>query len=189
MSGRVLPFRQFVLKVCSRCDLACDHCYVYEQADQSWLRRPKVITDETVTRTAERIAEHARYHALPAVRVILHGGEPLLAGVVRLRRICEILRREVEKVCALDRRIPTNGVLLDDSVCQMFAEQQVKVGISIDGDRAANDRHRRYADGRSSYDQVVRAIGRLRDDRYRTLYSGLLCTIDVLNDPGAAYDA
>jgi uncharacterized protein len=189
MSGRVLPFRQFVLKVCSRCDLACDHCYVYEQADQSWRRRPKVITDETVTRTAERIAEHARYHALPAVRVILHGGEPLLAGVARLRRICEILRREVEQVCGLELRIHTNGVLLDDGFCQLFAEQRVKVGISIDGDQAANDRHRRYADGRSSYDQVVRAIGRLRDERYRTLYSGLLCTIDVLNDPGAAYDA
>jgi uncharacterized protein len=189
MSGRVLPFRQFVLKVCSRCDLACDHCYVYEQADQSWRRRPKVITDETVTRTAERIAEHAQYHALPAVRVILHGGEPLLAGVARLRRICEILRREVEEICGLDLRIHTNGVLLDDGYCQLFAEQRVRVGISIDGDRAANDRHRRYADGRSSYDQVAQAIGRLRDERYRALYSGLLCTIDVLNDPGATYDA
>jgi len=189
MPGRAIPFRQVVLKVCSRCDLACDHCYVYEQADQSWRRRPKVITEETVTRTAERIAEHARYHALPAVRVILHGGEPLLAGVARLRRICEILRREVERVCDLDLRIHTNGVLLDDGFCQLFAEQQVMVGISIDGDRASNDRHRRYADGRSSYDQVVRAIGRLRDERYRALYSGLLCTIDVLNDPVLTFDA
>ena len=33
------------------------------------------------------------------------------------------------------------------------------VGISLDGDRAANDLHRRYADGRSSYDQVMRAVG------------------------------
>ncbi len=71
----------------------------------------------------------------------------------------------------------------------MFAEQQVKVGISIDGDRAANDRHRRYADGRSSYDQVIQAVGRLRDGQYQALYSGLLCTIDVLNDPAAVHDA
>ena len=33
------------------------------------------------------------------------------------------------------------------------------VGISLDGDRAANDLHRRYANGRSSYDQVLRAVG------------------------------
>jgi uncharacterized protein len=29
----------------------------------------------------------------------------------------------------------------------------------------------------------------LRDERYRALYSGLLCTIDVRNDPGATYAA
>jgi uncharacterized protein len=189
MPGRVLPFRQFVLKVCSRCDLACDHCYVYEHADQSWRGRPKVISAETVTAAAGRIAEHARTHALPEVRVILHGGEPLLAGVAGLGRICEILRREIEKECRLDLRIHTNGVLLDGDFCGLFADHQVKVGISIDGDRAANDRHRRYADGRGSYDQVVRAIGRLAEDRYRALFSGLLCTIDVRNDPVTVYAA
>ena len=114
MPGKVRPFRQFVLKICSRCDLACDHCYVYEYADQSWRGRPKVISDETVTKAAERIAEHARNHALAAVRIILHGGEPLLAGVTRLRHICEILRYQVEQVCELDLRIHTNGVLLSD---------------------------------------------------------------------------
>ena len=34
---------QYVLKVCGRCDLACDHCYVYEHVDQSWRRKPKVM--------------------------------------------------------------------------------------------------------------------------------------------------
>lgn len=189
MSGSGLPFRQFVLKVCSRCDLACDHCYVYEHADQSWRGRPKVMSDETIIRTAERIAEHVQDHALPQVRVILHGGEPLLAGAARLSWVCETLRREVGKACRLDLRIHTNGVQLDDEFCRLFADYQVKVGISIDGDRIANDRHRRYANGRSSYDQVVRAIGRLRDERYRTLYSGLLCTIDVRNDPIITYNA
>src|SRR5579862_7900664 len=159
MPGRLVPFRQFVLKVCSRCDLACDHCYVYEHADQSWRRQPKVISTETVAAAAARIAAHARDHALPEVRVVLHGGEPLLAGVRGLRVICEILRREIEPECRLDLRIHTNGVLLDEDFCTLFAEQQVKVGISIDGDRTANDRHRLYANGRSSYDQVVRAIG------------------------------
>ena len=55
-------------------------------------------------------------------------------------------------LCDLDLRIHTNGVLLTERFCELFAEHGVKVGISIDGDRAANDRHRRYADGRSSYD-------------------------------------
>ena len=188
-TGSTLPFRQFVLKVHSRCDLACDHCYVYEHADSSWRRRPKVIASATVARAGERIAEHAQQHALARVSVILHGGEPLLAGATRLNEIAWQLRRAITPVCALDLRIHTNGVRLDEELCEIFKDAGVKVGISLDGDRAGNDRHRLFASGRSSYDQVIRAIGLLRSDRYRDLYAGLLCTIDVSNDPVATYDA
>jgi uncharacterized protein len=185
----MLPFRQFVLKVHSRCDLACDHCYVYEHADQSWRGRPIVISQETVAKAGERIAEHARAHSLPAVRVILHGGEPLLAGAPRLGLIARDLRRAIEPVCRLDLRVHTNGVRLDAAFCELFRAERVKVGISLDGDRAANDLHRRYLNGRSSYDQVQRAVGMLRRERYRDIYAGLLATIDVRSDPVAVYRA
>ena len=189
MGSAPVPLSQFVLKVHSRCDLACDHCYVYEAADQSWRSRPTVIADDVVSQTAQRIAEHAAAHRLPAVQVVLHGGEPLLAGLARLGRIAAELRSALNGTCRLDLRIHTNGVLLNEQFCELFAENGVKVGISVDGDRAANDRHRRYADGRSSYDKVIRAIRLLRDSRFRPLYAGLLCTIDVANDPLVAYDS
>jgi uncharacterized protein len=184
-----VPISQVVLKVHSRCDLACDHCYVYEAADQSWSGRPRVIADEVVAQAARRIAEHVTAHALPGVCVVLHGGEPLLAGPDRLRRIITELRRALDGNCDLDLRIHTNGVRLSEDFCEIFAEHRVKVGISLDGDQAANDRHRRFADGRSSYDKVVRAIGLLQADRFRNLYSGLLCTIDVANDPLVVYES
>ena len=183
------PFRQFVLKVHSRCDLACDHCYVYEHADQSWRGRPTVISPETVAKAGERIAEHASAHRLPDVRVILHGGEPLLAGAPRLAAIARALRRAIDPVCRLDLRIHTNGVRLDPEFCEVFLAEGVLVGISLDGDRAANDLHRRYLNGRSSYDQVLRAVALLREERYLPLYAGLLATIDVRSDPVAVYRA
>jgi uncharacterized protein len=189
MNRPPVPLSQFVLKVHSRCDLACDHCYVYESADQSWRGRPLAISDEVISRTAQRIAEHAASHQLGVVQVVLHGGEPLLAGRARLGQIAAELRAALAGICRLDLRIHTNGVLLDEEFCELFAEHDVRVGISIDGDRAANDRHRRYADGRSSYDKVTRAVGLLRTGRFRHLYAGLLCTIDIANDPVAVYDA
>jgi uncharacterized protein len=189
MGGPAVPLDQYVLKVHSRCDLACDHCYVYEAADQSWHGRPMAISDEAVAQTAQRIAEHARAHGLDTVHVILHGGEPLLAGRARLRRVVTELRSALAGTCGLDLRIHTNGVSLDEEFCELFAEHDVRVGISVDGGREANDRHRRYADGRSSYDKVTRAVGLLRTERFRHLYAGLLCTIDIANDPVAVYEA
>ncbi|WP_327167869.1 radical SAM/SPASM protein FxsBH, inactivated beta-hydroxylase extension form [Streptomyces subrutilus] len=188
MTG-LIAFREIVLKVHSRCDLACDHCYVYEHADQSWRARPKVISPEVVSHTASRLAAHARDHALPSVTVILHGGEPLLAGPDRLRLVCEEFTRALAGTAALDLRVHTNGLRLDTRHLDLFAEFGVRVGVSLDGDRAANDRHRRFADGRTSHPLVLAAVDLLRSPPYRHLYLGLLCTVDVANDPVAVLDA
>ncbi|MFD7715576.1 radical SAM/SPASM protein FxsBH, inactivated beta-hydroxylase extension form [Streptomyces sp. NPDC059814] len=189
MTGPLVPFREIVLKVHSRCDLACDHCYIYEHADQSWRTRPKTISDEAVSWAARRLAEHASAHALDSMSVILHGGEPLLAGPARLRRVCEELSAALNGIAELDLRIHTNGVQLSPRYLDLFDEFGVRVGISLDGDRTANDRHRRFADGRTSHPLVLRAVELLRQERYRHLDLGLLCTIDIENDPHAVLDA
>jgi uncharacterized protein len=184
----LVPFRQFVVKVHSRCDLACDHCYMYEHADQSWRGRPAVMSCDTAARTGARIAEHMAAHALDEVNVVLHGGEPLLAGPSHLDAVIRVLRSAVEGVGRLELTVQTNGVLLDERFCAVFREHGVRVGFSLDGDRVANDRHRRYANGRSSHAQVLAAIELARRE-IPELYIGLLCTIDVANDPIAVYEA
>jgi uncharacterized protein len=189
MSSALLPFRQFVVKVHSRCDLACDHCYMYEFADQSWRARPKVLSVETAAQIGARIAEHAQEHGLERVTVVLHGGEPLLAGPERLGAIATALHRELDGITALDLRLHTNAVTLDERFCQVFTEHDIRVGVSLDGDGEANDRHRRYADGRSSHQQVRRALELLRRPEHQHLYAGILCTIDIANDPIAVYEA
>jgi uncharacterized protein len=180
---------QYVIKVHSRCNLACDHCYVYEQADQTWRQRPAVITPRLVDLAGQRIAEHAADHGLPMVHVVLHGGEPLLIGRERMRAVLTALDSRITPVTRLDIRVHTNGVLLDEQWGELFSEYGVKIGISLDGDRSANDRHRRFLDGRTSYPQVRRALELLRRAEFRPLYAGILCTIDLDNDPVAAYEA
>ncbi|HEU5109889.1 MAG TPA: FxsB family cyclophane-forming radical SAM/SPASM peptide maturase, partial [Micromonosporaceae bacterium] len=180
---------QYVLKVHSRCDLACDHCYVYQHADQSWRGRPATMAPATVRAAARRIAQHAARHNLRRVTVVLHGGEPLLVGAGRLGEICADLRAAISPVTHLDLRMQTNGVLLSEAICDVLGEHGVRVGVSLDGDRAANDRHRRYASGASSHDGALRALALLRRPEYRHLYAGILCTVDVANDPIAVYEA
>ncbi len=188
MSGRG-AISQYVLKVHSRCDLACDHCYVYEHADQSWRGRPRAISLTTVDAAAQRIAEHAARHDLAEVSVVLHGGEPLLLGRPGMRAVLDAVIARITPVTAIDLRIHTNGMRLDARWCDLFGHYGVKVGVSLDGDRAANDKHRRYADGRSSYTQALDALALLRQPRYRHLYAGILCTIDLANDPTTVYRA
>ena len=75
-----VPFQQFILKIHSRCNLSCSYCYVYEMADQAWRELPRLMSPAITEMVAKRIDEHAQGHHLSSVDVILHGGEPLLAG-------------------------------------------------------------------------------------------------------------
>ncbi|MPY38250.1 FxsB family radical SAM/SPASM domain protein [Streptomyces adustus] len=120
---------------------------------------------------------------------VLHGGEPLLVCPARLRDICQELTRTLSPLTTLDLRMHTNAVTLDRRHLEICREFGVQVSVSLDGDRAANDRHRRDRRGRSSYDRVVRGIRLLQEPEYRHLFSGVLCTVDVANDPVVVHDA
>lgn len=181
------PFRQFILKIHSRCDLACDHCYVYTMADQRWSTRPRVMSVTTVKQTAMRIAEHAWTHNLDSIDVILHGGEPLLAGPNHVAQCISTIRTAVREDVRIRVCVQTNGTLLNGDYLSLFHDLGVRVGISLDGDQTAQDRHRRRVDGKSSYPAVRTALRQLSGKRHRSLFGGLLCTIDLHNDPVSTY--
>ena len=183
------PFRQFIVKVHSRCNLSCDYCYVYEHVDQSWRTRPQTMSPAIVQALAGRIAEHAGRHGLTDVRVVLHGGEPLLAGVDRLDGVVGAIRTALPSGVQAHFAVQTNGVLLDRAYLDFFLHHGVRVGISLDGGTAVHNAHRRFANGTASLDRVVRALQLLGSDRYREIYGGILCTIDLANDPVTVYES
>jgi uncharacterized protein len=184
-----VPFREFVVKVHSRCDLSCDYCYMYEMEDQSWRDRPRRMSTEIAGYTATRIGQHARTHRIPSITLIMHGGEPLLAGAELIAYLVNETRRAAGPAVQVDAKVQTNAVGLDDSYLRLFCELGIKVGVSLDGNAQAHDRHRRFASGRGSYAAVSTGLHRLTQAPFRHLFSGLLCTIDLRNDPIATYEA
>ncbi len=162
---------------------------MYQHADQSWVTRPRVMAEETVRQIGQRLSAYAVSHSLDSVSVILHGGEPLLVGPRRMHTLCEEIRSAMPPDTTLDLRVHTNGTQLGPEFLRIFREHGVRVGLSLDGDRTANDRHRLDHRGRSSYDRAVRAVRRLHLPENRHLDLGLLCTLDVTNDPVAVHNA
>jgi uncharacterized protein len=181
------PFRQFILKVHSRCNLSCSYCYVYEMADQAWRDLPTRMSPVVISQTVERIAEHAASHQLPSIEIILHGGEPLLAGTDWLAGLVSSLRAQVP--AQVNVAVQTNGTLLDRPMLDMLKNAGVRIGVSLDGDAEATGRHRRYANGRNSFGAVSDGLYLLGSPEFRECYSGVLCTADIGNDPVATYEA
>jgi uncharacterized protein len=79
--------------------------------DAGWREQPKQMTPGVLSAIAENLPELA---AAPArgFSIVLHGGEPLLIGVIALTRLLSTLRRTLPSDC--DVHVQTNGVLLND---------------------------------------------------------------------------
>jgi uncharacterized protein len=145
-----------------------------------------VISTKTVRQVASRLCEHVLQDPTASVAVVLHGGEPLLAGKSLIQETVQELR---EVVADLNISLQTNGVLLDDRWLDLLLSENVKVAVSLDGPRRAHDRHRRTAKGSGSFDRVSAALTALSTPRYSAIYAGLLCVVDVRNDPIETYNA
>lgn len=182
---RPVPLRQFTLKVHSRCNLSCSYCYVYHGSDGSWRDHPPRVDSRVMHRTAQRIAEHVVAHDLRDVRVDFHGGEPLLSGPDILLEYVTVIRAAVPATCATPATVQTNGTLLTERVLLALAEAGIRIGLSLDGGAPELNRRRVDHAGRSSWPAVARAAGLLA--RHPRSYAGLLCTIDLDQDPVEVY--
>lgn len=180
---------EIILKVAERCNLVCSYCYYFFAGDQSYRSRPPRISSEVVERLASFLADGVRDLDLPSVKIVFHGGEPLLLRKADFEQACEILRASLQRATSLELSVQTNGVLLDAEWIEIFRRQGVTVGISIDGDQEINDRFRVDRRGRGSHSRIVEGIRLLKDAAIDSpwLEPGLLTVLNAGNDIARIY--
>lgn len=171
----------FLVKIASRCNLACDYCYMYEHADQSWRAQPPFMSESVRQKLAERIGEYVREERLERLVVVFHGGEPLLAGVERITETVHLIRAAVPPSANVDFSIQTNGTLLDEDSIDKLASEGILISLSIDGPRQANDLHRLDHGGKSSFEKTHRALELL--EACPQMYGGVIAVIDPSISP------
>lgn len=171
----------FLLKVASRCNLACDYCYMYEHADQSWRFQPHMFSAETSAAVVSRIGEYVAARQLERVSVVFHGGEPLLFGPSRLANLAAELRAAMPDGARCDVSLQTNGVLLTSEALGVLADADIGVSLSLDGPKAVHDLHRLTPAGRSSHHDAERALELLA--AYPKTFAGVIAVIDPMTRP------
>ena len=175
-----------LLKVASRCNLNCSYCYVYNMGDSGWRRQPKRLSEGLQAAIVRELAGLVEQQERP-FSIVLHGGEPLLLGVSRLRSLFAALR---EAVPACGLHIQTNGTLLDDPILDVCAEYRVGVSVSLDGPEAITDQHRFDHQGHGSFARVWKGIERLQGHpAASSLFSGILAVTHAVDPTGIAQPA
>jgi uncharacterized protein len=152
-----------------RCNLNCVYCYIPEKMR----RKGQHMSREQIV---DALAVLKRYFRTTVPKgsqpqIIFHGAEPLLnreAVFAGIEQFADDFRFGIQ----------TNATLLDDSAIAFLREHDVSVGISLDAPTSAiADRTRANWEGRGVYQQVIDAMGRLKD------YPGwsVICTVSQEN--------
>src|SRR5258706_1138924 len=151
---------EVILKLSERCNIACKYCYYFEDEERSALQRPSRLTPAAADQFVVRVDEAIGSQLCEELRIVFHGGEPLMYGKERFRVLCSALRaiREPERVALC---MQTNAMLIDDEWIDIFEEFDIAVGVSIDGPKEIHDKERIDKRGRGTYHQVVAGIRRL----------------------------
>lgn len=149
-----LVSRNFIIKITGTCNLNCSYCYMYNMGDTSYLTKPKVMDKEIALATLKTIFTYAEKNKLEDIALILHGGEPLLAGKEWIKWLVEQANFLAPPNLKINYGLQTNGTLLDQEWFDLFKNYDITCGISIDGTPEAHDQYRVDHAGRGSYAKI-----------------------------------
>ncbi|WP_345988054.1 radical SAM protein [Chryseobacterium sp. Chry.R1] len=177
-----------VLKIVSRCNLNCSYCYMYNLGDKTYKNQPKVMSKETIENIYNRIIEHCEEHNIKNFGIILHGGEPLLAGQKYIEDFVNIGNRMARGKVHFRYNLQTNGILLNEDIVNSLEKLRVHIGVSLDGPKEVNDKYRFYHNSKGSYDDVIKGIKVLLNNKSYKERTGLLSVMNIDSDPIETYD-
>ncbi len=114
---------------------------------------------------------------IPVVTFTWQGGEPALMGLDFFKKAIE-LQKKYSGGKRIENSFQTNGTLLNEEWCKFFTDNNILVGISIDGEEHNHDHFRKTGSGQPTFKSVMKAIELFR--KYNVQFN-TLSTVNSYN--------
>lgn len=162
------------------CNLTCPYCVnqykkKHRAVDMDSSQRWTIIEhclDQFMVRKSTQASE--------PVKISFNGGEILLEWPTIKEVVC--LLKERYKNIPFEFTMNTNLTLMTEEIAQFLGRHNFRLDISIDGYREANDRTRRYRNGKGSFDDILRNLETYRRFNKETPITMFQGTIEYVDD-------
>jgi uncharacterized protein len=154
------------------CNLNCTYCYYLEKTKLYPAIKEPAMTEELLENFTRQFIEA---HQVPVVTFTWQGGEPTLRGLDFFRKAIQ-LQQKYSGGKKIENAFQTNGTRLNDDWCKLFTDNNILVGISIDGAEHNHDHYRRTFSGGTTYKRVMKGIELLH--KHKVEFN----TLSVVND-------
>jgi uncharacterized protein len=146
---------RLVLFVTNQCNLACSYCF--EKANR--LKDIHPMDLETLKNTLTYFLGNFDHPGV--VRICFFGGEPLL-NMPLLKNSIALFNDIAGKYPVRFRfGLATNGTVLNDDILDFIVANDIKVQVGMDGLETAHNLHRKFSDGRDTYQTVAANVQKL----------------------------
>ncbi len=152
------PISVMIKPASSACNLRCKYCFYHSLSESRLSGNRGVMKEETISDVLRKAFAFA---SGLQVYLSFQGGEPLLAGKRFFKNAFNLIEKLNVFHSPVTIALQTNGTLLDEEWCRLFAQNDVLVGVSLDGDEVAH-RERIFNDGSPTFHTVLEKIELLR---------------------------
>ena len=136
------------------CNIDCSYCYLPER------RSKHVVASQTLANLFGQV--FASGWTGDRMTVVWHAGEPMVMPIAFYREALRLAEAAKPDGLELAHSFQTNGTLIDETWCDFFAAERVRVGVSVDGPREFHDLHRRTRSGKGTFERTIAGIRLLR---------------------------
>lgn len=143
-----------ILDLTNKCNLACNYCSV--DTGESG----KLMDSQTALSALEQVLDLDNVDE--NLTIEFSGGEPLLnyellySFVHNAKKIAEKSHIDIKFT------IQTNGILLNEDRINFLIDNNVEIGLSIDGTKKVNDKNRVFRNGTGTFDIIIQNIHKIK---------------------------
>ena len=145
---------QIIVKLTTDCNLACSYC---SEGDQPSCH----LSPQLFAKMVDDLPELLNELELKRLDILFHGGEPMLYGHEELRHLVKLARSRLNDI-ELTFSMQTNGTLIDNDWIDFFRQENISVGISLDGYPELHDSKRRTKHGKATAAFIMDNIAKMR---------------------------
>lgn len=168
ISTSVGPIDMLVLQGTPFCNINCSYCYLPDRSDKS-------ILDLTlISDIVDDLLLHESLIA-PKLTVLWHAGEPLVLNSSYYNEAISIISR-LSNITHIQHSMQTNATLLNSDHCDLISDNNIQVGVSVDGPEFIHNMNRKGRNGLGTFNATMKGIELLHK------YSIPFNTISVLTE-------
>jgi len=149
------PISLLVKPASGSCNMRCRYCFYTDETENRSVPSMGLMSLETMKTLVDKALDFADGDCSFAFQ----GGEPSLAGLPFFQALTDYVKKHPNpKKIRVHYSFQTNGYNLNEEWAKWFAENQVLVGISLDGPKEIHDRYRVDHAGKGTFNRVMATI-------------------------------